>query len=202
MMSNNTKENTPRQETANTFKKYIATTRFNNETWKENQEFIKKHNQTAKKPIECIYPVSHINQQFPQNTVFYVLEMNNEMDKIMGIGLVKNIPIYNKYNVYKNAKYNEYAYVGFHRIDRKDMNILEETIMRVFDYYCFKGKTHLKRLKGIKIFPQKILDKCHSIMDLLDFITNMYKSSRKSGKPTVSPDAPSLFQSDRRERFK
>jgi len=170
-------------------KKYIATTRFNNETWKENQEFIKKYNQTAKKPIECIYPVSHINQQLPQNTIFYVLEMNNELNKIMGIGLIKNIPIYKKYNVYKNTNYNEYAYIGYHRIDRKSMNELEETIMKVFDYYCFKGKTHLKRLKGLKIFPQKILDKCHSILDLLDFITNIYKSR----KPTVSPDAPSLI---------
>lgn len=171
--------------------KYIVTTRFNNDTWKENQEFIKKHNQTAKKPIKCIYPVSHINQQLPQNTIFYVLEMNNEINKIMGIGLVKNIPIYNKYDVYKNTKYNEYAYIGYHRIDRKDMNELEETIMKVFDYYCFKGRTHLKRLKGMKIFPQKILDKCHSILDLLDFITNIYKS-RKSEKPNISMDVPFL----------
>ena len=189
----------------NTMKKYIATTRFNNETWKQNQDFIKKHNQTAKKPIQCIYPVSHINQQLPQNTIFYVLEMNNETNKIMGIGLVKNIPLYNKYNVYSNQKYNEYAYIGYHRIDRKDMNKLEETIMKVFDYYCFKGKSHLKRLKGIKIFPQKILDKCNSILDLLEFITNIYKSSRNSRnsrKPTVSPDAPSLSRKPTTGTFK
>ena len=28
--------------------KYIATTRFNNQTWSENQEFIKKHNELQK----------------------------------------------------------------------------------------------------------------------------------------------------------
>jgi len=197
MLNKSNHQEFPTQNKPNTqhefAQKYIATTRFNNETWNENQEFIKKHNQTAKKQIKCIYPVSHINQQLPQNTIFYVLEMNNEVNKIMGIGLIKNIPIYKKYNVYKNTKYNEYAYIGYHRIDRKDMNELEETIMKVFDYYCFKGRTHLKRLKGLKIFPQKILDKCHSILDLLEFITNIYKSSRK---PTVSPEAPeapSLF---------
>jgi hypothetical protein len=165
--------------------KFLATTRFNNETWKENQEFLKEHNNrqkdganetTSKKPMKCIYPVSHVNQSFPRNTVFYVLEMNNDRNRIMGIGLVKNSPICNKYNVYKNTSYNQFAYIGYYRIDRSDMNELEETIMKVFDHYCFKGKTHLKRLKGIKIFPQRILDKCHSILDLLDFISKIFLS--------------------------
>ena len=153
--------------------KYIATTRFNNQTWSENQEFIKKHNElqknetktnTPKKPMKCIYPVSNINKSNPKNSVFYILEMNNEINKIMGIGLVKNAPIYNKYNVYKNPIYNQFAYVGYYRIDRSDMNELEETIMKVFDYYCFKGKTHLKRLRGLKLFPEKILNNCKSIL--------------------------------------
>jgi hypothetical protein len=165
--------------------KNIATTRFNNQTWNENQEFLKeytiqksKEKHATKKPIKCIYSVSHINQNLPQNTVFYVLEMNNDTNKIMGIGLVKNTPICNKYNVYKNQSYNQFAYIGFYRIDRSEMNELEETIMKVFDYYCFKGKTHLKRLKGLKIFPQRILDKCHSILDLLNFISNMFLSKQ------------------------
>ncbi len=100
--------------------------------------------------------------------------MNNQANRIMGIGLVKNTPIYNKYNVYKKSAYNQFAYVGYYRIDRKDMDETEEVIMRVFDHYCFKGKTHLKRLKGIKLFPKRILDNCESILDLLDFITKMF----------------------------
>jgi len=160
----------------NKLSKYIATTRFNDQTWKENQDFLKKYNQTAKKKMECIYPVSHINGSLSQNTIFYVLEMNNQNNKIMGIGLVKNVPIYNKYMVYQNSKYNQYAYIGYYRIDRKNMNELEETIMKVLDYYCFKGKSHLKRLKGMKVFPQKILDKCNSILNILEFITKAFIS--------------------------
>ena len=110
--------------------------------------------------------------------------MNNQTNKIMGVGLVKNIPIYNKYNVYKKPAYNQFAYVGYYRVDRKDMNELEEVIMRVFDYYCFKGKSHLKRLKGIKLFPKKILDKCVSILDLLEFITKMFLR-HQSPSPTI-----------------
>jgi hypothetical protein len=158
--------------------KFIATTRFNNETWKENQDFIKEHTPTNtsknSKPIRCIYPVSHIIQAVPKNSIFYILEMNNQTNRIMGIGLVKNTPIYNKYNVYKKSTYNQFSYLGYYRIDRKDMDETEEVIMRVFDHYCFKGKTHLKRLKGIKLFPKKILDNCESILDLLDFITKMF----------------------------
>jgi hypothetical protein len=159
--------------------KFIATTRFNNETWKENQDFIKEHahsTTTSKnsKPIRCIYPVSHIIQVVPKNAIFYILEMNNQTNRIMGVGLTKNTAIYNKYAVYQKPTYNQYAYVGYYRIDRKDMDEMEEVIMRVFDHYCFKGKTHLKRLKGIKLFPKRILDKCHSILDLLDFITKMF----------------------------
>ena len=173
--------------------KFIATTRFNNETWTENQDFIKEYTNTnpskTSKPIRCIYPVSHIIQAVSKNSVFYILEMNNQTNKIMGIGLVKNIPIYNKYNVYKKPSYNQFAYVGYYRIDRKDMNELEEVIMRVFDYYCFKGKTHLKRLKGIKLFPKKILDKCDSILDLLEFITKMFLRHQSPGL-TITEEYP------------
>lgn len=168
--------------------KYIATTRFNNETWDENQQYIKKMEimekmekmekieiQSSVKKIKCIYPVSEINCNLPQQTVFFVLEMNNEINKIMGIGLVKNTPVYNKYKVYKNPIYNQFAFVGYYRIDRSEMDETEEIIMRVFDYFCFKGNSHLKRLKGIKIFPCKILDKCNNIMNLLEFVSQMFR---------------------------
>ena len=163
--------------------KYITTTRFNNETWDENQEYVKKMEIMEKieiqsssvKKIKCIYPVSEINCNLPQKTVFFVLEMNNEINKIMGIGLVKNTPVYNKYKVYKNPIYNQFAFVGYYRIDRSEMDETEEIIMRVFDYFCFKGNSHLKRLKGIKIFPSKILDKCKNIMNLLEFVSQMFR---------------------------
>jgi hypothetical protein len=51
----------------------------------------------------------------------------------------------------------------------------EENIMRVFDVLCFTGARHMKRLQGIKAFPMDMLYKCSKIMDLLDFITKMFK---------------------------
>ena len=180
--------------------KFIATTRFNNETWEENQDFIKEYTNTNPlkntKPIICIYPVSHIIQAISKNSVFYILEMNNQTNKIMGVGLVKNNPIYNKYYVYKKPEYNQFAYIGYYRVDRKDMNELEEVIMRVFDYYCFKGKSHLKRLKGIKLFPKKILDKCVSILDLLEFITKMFLRHQSRVLTIIPADPPAKNPAD------
>lgn len=161
--------------------KYISTTRFNNETWNENQQYMKKikEQKSNKKTVpECIYSLSHINQQACAESVFFVLEMNNDKNKIMGIGLVKNTPTMNEHKIYKKDEYNQYSYVGYYRIDRTEMNEREETIMKVFDFYCFTGSSHFKRLKGIKIFPQKIIDKCEPILDLLAFITNMFKTTR------------------------
>jgi hypothetical protein len=168
--------------------KYIVTTRFNNQTWNENQEYLKKLNDKratafSPSPIKCIYPVSHILQQYATQTVFFILEMNNETNQIMGIGLVKNSPIYNKYKIYKTTAYNEFSFIGYFRIDRRNMDMREETIMKVLDYYCFTGKTHLKRLKGIKKFPQKILDKCNPTICILDFITEMFR--KRAANETV-----------------
>jgi len=77
--------------------------------------------------------------------------------------------------VYSEAKYNQFAYVGKYRIDRSEMDEMEERIMKVFDILCFKGARHLKRLTGVKAFPLDILYKCSRLIDLIDFISTMFK---------------------------
>jgi len=152
-------------------KNYLTTTRFNNATWNENRQFLNDNSH-----IGCIYPVPEPNSQdIPVDTNLFVLEMNNEENRIMGIGLVKNKPLFNKYSVYTNPKYNQFAYVGKYRIDRNSMDEMEERIMKVFDILCFKSKRHMKRLLGLKSFPMEMLYNCSSVLDLVDFITNMFK---------------------------
>jgi hypothetical protein len=150
----------------------LATTRFSQDTWNENCAYLK-----TQPNLGCIYPVPEPNgQHIPVESHLFILEMNNTQNRIMGIGLVKNKPIYNKYRVYTTQKYNEFAYVGKYRIDRSQMNEMEERIMKFFDIFCFKGSRHLKRLLGVKAFPSDILYKCRNIMDLVDFIATMFKS--------------------------
>ena len=158
------------------FKHHLTTTRFNNLTWSENEAY-RQQNQK----IGCIYPTTEPNgQTMPEEANLFVLEMNNEQNRIMGIGLVKNKPIYNKYHVYSDPKYNCYAYLGKNRIDRLQMTIDEERIMKVFDILCFKGSRHMKRLVGLKAFPIDMLYNCSTVFDLVEFITNMFRERIKT----------------------
>lgn len=149
----------------------LVTTRFNTNTWNENIEYRKKH-----PTLGCVYATPDINSgRIAPESVLFVLEMNNDRNRIMGIGMVRNHAFVKKHRVYSNENYNRYAYVGKNRIDREDMTNEEDTIMRAFDALCFTGARHMKRLQGIKAFPTDMLYKCKSIIDLVDFVRNLFK---------------------------
>lgn len=135
---------------------YIATTRFNND-----KRYCEK---IGKNMYNCEQPVS---QYISKKIDVYVLELNNETNRIVGIGLIRNNPIYKKYKIHSVEKYNEFSYIGKEGIERCELTPKEEEIMRVFDILCFKGKRHMKRLKGIKCFP---LDMLYNSKDILDLV--------------------------------
>ena len=161
-------------------KAHIVTTRFTNETWNENKTYCEKH----KKYLQCAYGVPlQTNNDFAHDDVLFVLEMNNEENKIMGVGMVKNEPLFRNsmYKIYDNQDYNRYVYLGKNRIDRSEMNEDEENICKVFEILCFTGKRHQKRLSGIKAFPMDMIYKMSKRAielgkkDLVDFIIHMFK---------------------------
>jgi len=159
-------------EYVNNAKKYIATTRFNSETLIENKTYRESNSK-----IKCIYPSPElIAPSVPVASILFILEMNNDTNQITGIGIIKNRMIQNKYHVYKDNNYNRYGYIGTMRIDRAEMSAEEERIMKVFDILCFKGARHLKRLRGIKTFSSEMLYRCSKIVDLIQFISNMFKN--------------------------
>ncbi len=153
-------------------KSVLTTTRFDNTTWNENYEYRKNAGIGG-----CIYgtpePVSA--KITDQDKNIFVLEMNNEKNRIMGIGLIRNNMFIKKHHIYSNEDYNRYSYIGKYRIDREEMTDDEEIIMKVFDILCFRGARHMKRLKGIKAFPIDMLYNCTTIMDLIDFVSKMFK---------------------------
>lgn len=156
-------------------KKFILTSRFSNGTHGENTDF-RRRNPT----IGCIYcSPEPITTQIPIDAVLFVLEMNNDTNKIMGIGMVPNHPrCDNKFNVYEARYYNKFVYIGKNRIDRSEMTEEEETIMTRLDNLCFKGNGHMKRGQGLKLFPVKTqynLSIGEPKLDLVYFITNMFK---------------------------
>lgn len=151
---------------------YLLTSRFNNNTWNENIQYREKN----KLKGGCVYcSPEPITKTIPIDAIMFILEMNNETNKILGIGMIRNHPFVNKYSVYENNNYNRYIYKGKKRIDRKEMTEKEEEIMKFFDIICFKGHKHMKRGQGLKSFPIDILYRCNDILDLVKFICEMFK---------------------------
>ena len=70
----------------------VVTTRFNKETLVSNYNYRQKHG------FKCMYCCpSEISPKISYNTPVFVIEMNNSINKIEGIGLIKNKPETKKY---------------------------------------------------------------------------------------------------------
>jgi hypothetical protein len=163
-------------------KSILATTRFNTATFQENRDFIVRGlaNKTLPPKLQCLYNCSEpIASTVPIYTKLFVLEMNNETNQIMGIGLIKNqSPEYNKYPIHSAGKYNQFAYHGVYRIDRSDFSPEELDIVKVLETMCFRGRRHQKRLQGIKAFPYDMLFdyKVSTECDIVVFVADMFKN--------------------------
>ena len=126
--------------------------------------------------VPNIFSPIKIMQKINHGARLFVLEMNNDTNRIMGIGLILNNYAMHKYCVYKNGNYNRFVYRGSTKILREQMTAAELLVMEILDGYCFKGNTHLKRGRGIQLFPVKFLLKHLEDIDILTFIMNMFKS--------------------------
>lgn len=156
----------------------LATTRFTNSTWEENCRFREKNPN-----VKCAYssPVP-MSRRIPPESLVFILEMNNETNRIMGIGLVKNRPIFEKYAIYQVSNYNRFFYFGKWRIGVEDMNIHEQEIMKLYEAMCFYGKRHMKRGHGIMSFPLSLMYECSSDIDLIGYIRDMFKKRMDQNK--------------------
>jgi hypothetical protein len=74
----------------------IACTRFNNKTWQEYQTWLSAYQQSYEhiyqRPLKCIYgaPREISHKKIPPQAKILVIEMNNDENKIMGIGEIMN----------------------------------------------------------------------------------------------------------------
>lgn len=137
---------------------YIATTRFNQDTWQQNKEWRESHKWSG-----CVYgsPV-RIADKYTPNASMFVLEMNNDKNKIQGIGFIKNKNHIGKYHkIYKDGNYNRYIYKSSRRVDRKNLDREQKKTIRILDILLFKGSRHLKRGQGIIVVPEWISENKH-----------------------------------------
>jgi hypothetical protein len=149
----------------------LLTSRFTTATWTENEFYRKKH-----RNVGCIYcSPDPISKSILVDTNLFILEMNNDTNKIIGIGLIRNQPVNGKLTVYSKGNYNRYTFVGRTRIDRSEMNEEEDLVMKIFDILCFRGNKHMKRGQGLKSFPTELLFTLIKQVDLIKYIGNMFK---------------------------
>lgn len=132
---------------------YLACTRFNNITYDENLRYRNKHNE----PV--IYGSTlKIRDIYASGIFMFIVEMNNEKNRIEGIGLIKNSLVYDKrHKIYKsNDEYNRYIYRGKYWLNREQINEFEPELLEIFDNILFKGKSHLKCRIGITVITDKL----------------------------------------------
>ena len=158
-------------------KSYVMTTRFSTETWKQHREFMDMG--SAGRGVHACYcsPMGISTQIVDvassvassasvasstsassniHTTKLLVLEMHNDLNRIMGIGAVFARSHYHRYAMYSDNKYNVCAFMGPYRIDRTEMTPEEEVVLVMLDALCFRGKRHMKRLRGLTLFPDEL----------------------------------------------
>jgi hypothetical protein len=131
---------------------HIASTRFNNTTYKENMDCRKKYGESV------LYGTSiGIHQKYEIGCIMFVCEMNNEENQIEGVGLIKNQVVHDKkYKIYSESDYNRIIYRGSHWLSREELLLLDEELVVIIDKMLFKGKSHLKRQSGITVITEKL----------------------------------------------
>jgi hypothetical protein len=149
----------------------LATTRFTNNTWNENKKWREKNNWKG-----CIYgsPLK-IGEKISSESIIFVLEMNNDENKIKGIGLIKKTLFADKYyKIYSDGNYNRYVYKSLYRIDVDELDDYEKSIIDIFNILLFKGLRNVKRYQGITAIPQWIENNKH--MDFIKFFRELFIS--------------------------
>jgi hypothetical protein len=132
---------------------YVVTCRFNNETLDANYSYRIKHG------YECMYcsPLE-LSPKISYDAPVFVIEMNNSVNKIEGIGLIKNKPKTNRYyKVHIDGNTNRYIYIGNYYIDCESIERINPSLVYILEEILFKGKTHSKRGCGLLLIPEKVL---------------------------------------------
>lgn len=130
----------------------LAVTRFNNLTINENKKWRESRQYDG-----CIYGTSvKIKESISPEMILIVFEMNNSLDIIEGIGIIKNNIVHKKYNIYSDKNYNRYVYKSNFRVDKNSFDDIIKINIKKLEKLLFTGKTHMKRGHGIQIISDTL----------------------------------------------
>lgn len=131
---------------------YACVTRFNNKTLQENIEYRERNEMKG-----CCYGTPVLLQEnIPIGGLVYVFEMNNETNKIVGLGLIRNHNhAKKKYIIYSEGNYNRFNYQSNYRLERFELKEYDNNLLEKMEIILFKGYTHMKRGHGIQLITKK-----------------------------------------------
>jgi len=154
----------------------ICVTRFNVTTLKENRAFKEANNIAG-----CIYgtPIKITDKILP-NEMIIILEMNNTLNKIAGIGIIKNKlerEDRKQNRIYSDNNYNRFIYKSELFIPTSAFTREETAAIEALEHFLFKTSRHCKRGHGIQQIPKFILNR--QDINFGETIRNMYISREK-----------------------
>lgn len=146
----------------------FLTTRFTTETFQENKRYRDVHN------IACIYSSSlPISDKLPYQD-YYVLEMNNTTNRIMGIGKISK-KLEPTEQIYSYKYYNRYTYKGilYASINQDIPQKYQDIIIRI-ERKIFYGKGHIKRGSSFTSFPiYKHIEDIPDLISVFNYIMSI-----------------------------
>jgi len=110
-------------------------------------------------------PIS-IHNSIKDNKI-YVIEMNNDENKITGISYIGNRCYHRRYGIHSDNNYNRYSYIGKRMsVDNLNLNDVKKDLENVL----FKGSMHQKRGQGIQLICKKNLNRINErkLLNVLD----------------------------------
>ena len=139
---------------------YVTTTRFNEETYEQNQQYKRKiHFEGAMYGTPML-----IASTVPRLSKCIVIEMLNlpkkhkdYPGKIVGIGMIVNRIQDRRFNIYNDKNYNRYTYTGKYFLNRSELLERDSDMIETIENCIFKGKGHLKRAQGITKVPSSFM---------------------------------------------
>jgi len=160
----------------------VCCTRFTNQTWEENEIWKEKNDY-----VGCIYnsPMK-IKDNVTPLIITFIIDMNNDLNIIMGIGMIKNYIHSDKYyKIYKDGNYNRYTYKSSYRIDRSEFKGNNTVYIKILEHLIFKGSYHIKRSQGITQLPNWIMG--NRYIDFVEVFKKMFcKKYFKNKKQIIS----------------
>jgi len=129
----------------------IATTRFSDHTFKENKTWRNQNGISG-----CIYCTPIVmSSKIKDGETTFVIEMNNDRNKIEGIGMVINRHAREHYvDMHSNRNLTRYVYQGQYRLDAGLVTSeYHKKVIWVLEMLLFKGSGHSKRSIGITRLP-------------------------------------------------